>query len=179
MKKILIVVDMQNDFITGSLGTKEAQDIVSNVKTKINKYENNGDMVIFTKDTHHTNYLTTQEGRNLPVEHCILDTWGHEICNELKELVKHCILKETFGHYNWGNTLYLGYGIPVREQIEEIELVGLCTDVCVISNAMVLKSIYPETLITVDASCCAGVTPESHKTALDAMKMCQINVIGE
>lgn len=166
--KTLIVVDMQNDFIDGSLGTKEAVAIVPNVKKKIKEYEANGDRVIFTQDTHDANYLCTNEGKHLPVEHCIVGTHGWEIADGLE--VDNCdyVNKPTFGWKHWGNYRF-----------EEIELVGLCTDICVVSNALILKAMYPEIPITVDASCCAGVTPESHKAALLTMKMCQINVIGE
>lgn len=170
MKKTLIVIDMQNDFIDGSLGTKEAQAIVPNVKKKIEEYEARGDAIVFTRDTHQSDYLNTNEGKHLPVEHCIEGTYGWEISNELNPTSFYPIVdKPTFGNLNW-KTFF---------DFEEIELVGLCTDICVVSNALILKAMYPEINITVDASCCAGVTPESHKAALTTMKMCQINVIGE
>lgn len=171
--KLLIVVDMQNDFIDGALGTKEAVGIVDKVKDKIFEYKCNYDPIIFTRDTHGNSYLETQEGKNLPVEHCIYGTHGWEITDKLD--VKSCeiINKESFG------SIYLAKYINRYLNVDEIELVGLCTDICVISNAMILKAKFPETLITVDASCCAGVTPESHRNALAAMKMCQINVINE
>ena len=166
--KTLIVIDMQNDFVTGSLGTKEAQAIVPNVKKKIQEYVNRGDQIIFTRDTHYSNYLETQEGKMLPVEHCIYDTEGWEIVDELE--VMNCIYvnKTSFG---WDGWLKLNY--------EEIELIGVCTDICVISNALILKAQFPEVKITVDASCCAGVTPELHEAALKVMRSCQINVIGD
>jgi len=166
--KTLIVIDMQNDFVTGSLGTKEAQAIVPNVKKKIQEYVNRGDQIIFTRDTHYSNYLETQEGKMLPVEHCIYDTEGWEIVDELE--VMNCIYvnKPSFG---WDGWLKLNY--------EEIELIGVCTDICVISNALILKAQFPEVKITVDASCCAGVTPGLHEAALKVMKSCQINVIGD
>ncbi len=166
--KTLIVIDMQNDFVTGSLGTKEAQAIVPNVKKKIQEYVNRGDQIIFTRDTHYSNYLETQEGKMLPVEHCIYDTEGWEIVDELE--VMNCIYvnKTSFG---WDGWLKLNY--------EEIELIGVCTDICVISNALILKAQFPEVKITVDASCCAGVTPGLHEAALKVMKSCQINVIGD
>ena len=174
MKKLLIVVDMQNDFIDGSLGTKEAQAIVPNVKAKIEEYRNQGHDIIFTRDTHFDNYLITQEGRKLPVEHCISGTAGWEIADELcadRVRTMRTIDKTSFGYSCWKDyTLY---------RFDEIELCGLCTDICVISNALFIKACVPETPITVDASCCAGVTPESHQAALTTMKMCQINVIGE
>lgn len=166
--KTLIVVDMQNDFISESLGTKEAQAIVSNVKKKIAEYMDRGDEIIFTRDTHFKNYLETNEGKHLPVEHCIEGTYGWMIADGLE--VENCryIDKPTFGWTHWN----------VRN-FEEIEIIGLCTDICVVSNALILKAQFPEINITVDASCCAGVTPESHKASLLTMKMCQINVIGE
>ena len=166
--KFLIVVDMQKDFITGSLGSKLATAIVQNV---VKKVENFDGTVIFTRDTHSVDYLQTQEGRNLPVEHCAKDTEGWEICDELKPYAKTVIDKITFGSIELPNVLK-EYG----HSIEEIELCGLCTDICVISNAMILKATFPETKISVDAQCCAGVTVESHETALNAMKAVQIEI---
>ena len=166
--KALIVVDMQKDFIDGSLGSKEAQAIVLNVKNKIEEYKKNNNRVIFTRDTHKENYLETNEGRYLPVKHCIYGTPGWEIPGILDDAKCRHIDKPNFGWLFWKEF-----------DFEEIELVGLCTDICVVSNALILKAMFPEANITVDASCCAGVTPESHKAALLTMKMCQINVIGE
>ena len=167
--KYLIVVDMQNDFITGSLGSKLAEAIVPNVVEKVKNYEGT---VIFTRDTHFSDYMDTQEGKNLPVKHCIKDTTGWEICNELKPYANKVIDKITFGSVDLPDVIK-AYG----EQIEEIELCGLCTDICVISNAMILKATFPEVKIVVDSNCCAGVTEESHQTALNAMKAVQIEVI--
>ena len=177
MKKTLIVIDMQNDFIDGSLGTKEAQAIVPNVKKKIEEYKARGDEIIFTRDTHHKNYLETNEGKHLPVEHCIKGTHGWQIYQGLDDMIAEHIDKPSFGFVGW-------YLKPFEETItnrklEDVEIVGLCTDICVVTNALIIKTLYPEIEITVDASCCAGVTPESHKAALTTMKMCQINVIGE
>lgn len=169
MKKTLIVVDMQNDFIDGALGTKEAQAIVPNVKKKIEEYKARGDEIIFTRDTHQKDYLNTNEGKHLPVEHCIEGTHGWQIRDELFTEPMPIVDKPTFGNLHWKSFF----------DFEEIEIVGLCTDICVVSNALILKAMYPEINITVDASCCAGVTPESHQAALTTMKMCQINVIGE
>lgn len=170
--KILIVVDMQNDFIDGALGTKEAVAIVPNVVKKVQNFDGE---IFFTRDTHQANYMDTQEGHNLPVEHCIQGTHGFEICDELKPFVKHIpINKPTFGS-NLLAEMLCEY--DSEEKIESIELVGLCTDICVISNAMVIKAFLPEVPITVDSSCCAGVSEESHKRALEAMKVCQINII--
>lgn len=169
--KILIVVDMQNDFIDGALGTKEAEKIVANVKEKIDTYRSNNDEVIFTRDTHFEDYLETQEGKNLPVKHCIKDTFGWQISSKLDVADSVVIDKPTFG-----STKLIEYLLS-KQDISEIQLVGLCTDICVISNAFLLKAALPEVLISVDSRCCAGVTPESHNRALESMKTCQIMVI--
>ncbi len=168
MKKTLIVVDMQKDFIDGSLGTKEAVAIVENVKKKIAEYVKNGDEIIFTRDTHQSNYLETNEGKNLPVEHCIEGTEGWMIQEGLEVPNAIYIDKPTFGYLGWGNYNF-----------ESIEMVGLCTDICVVSNALIIKAMYPEIEVSVDASCCAGVTVESHEAALTTMKMCQVKITGE
>jgi nicotinamidase-related amidase len=170
--KVLVVVDMQNDFVAGSLGTKEAREIVPSVKKKIEKYFNNGEEIIFTRDTHYSNYLDTQEGKNLPVEHCIHGTMGWNVLEGLETPNCHYVDKNTFGWDQWKKTLG-------KFNFDEVELIGVCTDICVVSNALLIKALFPETKITVDASCCAGVTPEKHKAALEVMKSCQINVIGE
>jgi nicotinamidase/pyrazinamidase len=171
--KVLIVVDMQNDFINGSLGSEHAASIVSNVKKKIKLYHEAGNVIIFTRDTHDENYAQTQEGRNLPVSHCIKDTSGWEISSELDTTNAVIIDKPAFGSVELMQFLSKVY--PEAE----FELVGLCTDICVISNAMMLKAFLPEAKVSVDAACCAGVTMDSHKNALDAMKMCQIHIINE
>lgn len=172
MKNILLVIDMQNDFIDGALGTKEAVAIVDNVKSKIENFDGE---VIFTRDTHEKDYLQTQEGVNLPVEHCICGTLGWEIRSELTGIREGKVIdKPTFGSKELAELLCEK---NKSEKIGEITLVGLCTDICVISNALVIKAFLPEVKITVDASCCAGVTPESHRNALEAMRMCQINII--
>ena len=171
MKKILIVVDMQNDFIDGALGTKEAEATVPYVKSLIESFDGK---VIFTRDTHFENYMDTQEGKNLPVPHCIKGTDGWRIRKELDALrTTDAIDKLTFGSKELPEIL------RSEGEIDSITFVGLCTDICVISNAMLVKAFHPEILVTVDAKGCAGVTPESHKRALEAMKMCQINVINE
>lgn len=172
MKKVLIVIDMQNDFIDGALGTKEAAAIVSKVKKKIEEYKKAGNTVIFTRDTHNENYLNTQEGKNLPVKHCIRGTHGWEISSELDTNDSLIFDKNTFGSVTLMSALASDY------KDAEFEIIGLCTDICVISNAIMLKAFLPEARVTVDASCCAGVTPQSHKNALEAMKMCQINIIN-
>ena len=172
MKKILIVVDMQNDFIDGALGTKEAVAIVPKVEEKIRTFDGE---VFFTRDTHETWYLETQEGKNLPVPHCIRDTEGWQIRSELDALRKtEPIDKETFGSTDLAGKLAM---INEDEGIESITLVGLCTDICVISNALLIKASLPEVPVYVDAACCAGVTPESHENALKAMEMCQVKII--
>ena len=173
MQNILIVVDMQNDFIDGALGTKEAEKIVANVKEKIDTYRSNNDEVIFTRDTHFDNYLETQEGKNLPVKHCIKDTFGWQISGNLDVADSVVIDKPTFG-----STKLMEYLLS-KQDISEIQLVGLCTDICVLSNALSLRQAVPWMPITVDASCCAGVTPEKHLAAVEVMKSWQINVINE
>ena len=165
MKRTLIVIDMQNDFIDGSLGTPEAQAIVPNVKAKIQEYADRGDEIIFTRDTHQKNYLDTPEGRKLPVEHCIEGTHGWQIADGLMPEGCEVINKPSFGWTGWAGRTF-----------KKVELVGLCTDICVVSNALILKAEYPEAEISVDASCCAGVTVETHQAALLTMKMCQVDV---
>ncbi len=166
--KTLIVIDMQNDFINGSLGTKEAEAIVGNVKAKIGEYAERGDKIIFTRDTHGEDYLFTPEGKKLPVVHCIKGTQGWEIADGLYIEGSQIIDKPSFGFVGWSEMKF-----------DEIELIGLCTDICVVSNALILKAMFPEAKISVAADCCAGVTPETHKAALETMKMCQIEVCGE
>ncbi len=169
--KILCVIDMQNDFIDGALGTQEAQAITDNVAKKIELYRKNGDRVIFTRDTHHDNYMQTQEGRNLPVPHCIKGTVGWQISEKLTVGDSKVIDKPTFG------SVELSEYISELENVSEVEFIGLCTDICVISNAMLLKAKLPEVKVSVDSACCAGVTPQSHDNALAAMKMCQIEIL--
>lgn len=171
MDRLLIVIDMQNDFIDGSLGTKEAVGVVHAVADKIEHYKKCGDTIIFTRDTHQADYLQTQEGRQLPVMHCIKGTEGWQISAELDTSAAAVIDKVSFGSLELAD-------FAAAKAPSEIELVGLCTDICVISNALILKARLPETKITVDAACCAGVTPESHRNALRSMKMCQVNVIN-
>lgn len=172
MKEALVVIDMQNDFIDGSLGTAEAQQIVSNVISKINAFS--GDLY-YTRDTHNENYLDTLEGKKLPVVHCIKNSFGWEIQKDVwnASADKNAIIidKPTFGSTELAQMLS-------QKQYERITLIGLCTDICVISNALNIKALLWETPIVVDANCCAGVTPESHTQALNAMKMCQIDVLN-
>ncbi len=166
MKKTLIVVDMQNDFIDMALGTPEAVAIVPRVKEKIMAYQNAGHEIIYTRDTHEDNYLDTPEGKKLPVKHCIRGTKGWEIADGL--YVEGCkiIDKPNFGWPNWK-----------EETLEQVELIGLCTDICVVSNALIIKAVFPEAQVRVDPACCAGVTPATHQAALATMGMCQIDVI--
>ncbi|WP_329887236.1 isochorismatase family cysteine hydrolase [Pseudoramibacter faecis] len=172
MRKILIVVDMQKDFIDGSLGTPEAEAIVEKVVAKIKAYP--PEDVYATRDTHPENYLETREGRHLPVAHCIAGTPGWQLYPDIGALIPadHVIDKPTFGSLNLMNVM-----VVARTQGEiEIELVGLCTDICVVSNALLIKAALPETPITVDAACCAGVTPAKHAAALETMASCQIDI---
>ena len=164
-KKVLVVVDMQNDFITGSLGTPEAQAIVPAVKAKIQAYRDRGDEIIFTRDTHGADYLSTPEGKKLPVVHCVQGTQGWELAPGLWQEGETIINKPTFGYTGWADM-----------DFQQVELVGLCTDICVVSNALLVKAYVPELPVSVDASCCAGVTLESHHAALCTMRMCQILV---
>ena len=176
MCKLLVVVDMQNDFIDGALGTKEAQAIVDNVVAKIKEYQNNTDEcgVIYTMDTHIADYLNTQEGRNLPVAHWIENTNGWRLNDQIDEFAGQAYAvyrKPTFGSLKLATDLNWSW-----RDATEIEFVGLCTDICVLSNVVLVKAALPEAKIIVDAACCAGVTPESHDTALNAMKMIQVEV---
>ncbi|MDO4332013.1 MAG: isochorismatase family cysteine hydrolase [Eubacteriales bacterium] len=178
MKKILVVVDMQNDFIDGALGTKEAEAIVPAVIEKIKTYA--PDCIYATRDTHGENYLQTQEGKNLPVPHCIKGTDGWEVRPEIAAAMPQAVYvdKPSFGSPALAHMLSALFmkeceGDPERM---EIELAGLCTDICVVSNALLLKAAMPEVKISVDAACCAGVTPQSHSAALTTMQMCQIEV---
>ncbi len=173
MKKLLVVVDMQNDFITGSLGSPEAQKIVPYIKAKTAEFKRNGDKILFTRDTHHKNYLSTQEGIRLPVEHCIDGTEGHLITNELDTAGCEVFDKPTFGSLELAERI-----AEMAKDCDGIELCGLCTDICVVSNALILKAKLPEIKITVDAKACAGVSESSHKAALLTMKMCQVDVIN-
>lgn len=173
MRKILVVVDMQNDFIDGALGTPEAVAIVENVKAKIRSYS--PENIIATMDTHHEDYLQTQEGAKLPVEHCIRGTEGWKIREDIAELLTGAAIyeKPAFGSMELARDLAK---ISEEEEIE-LELIGLCTDICVVSNALILKAAMPEVQVSVDASCCAGVTPETHEAALTTMQTCQVNII--
>ena len=167
MKKTLIVVDMQNDFIHMALGTAEAVAIVPAVKAKIESYARNGHEIIYTRDTHGENYLDTPEGKKLPVPHCIRGTEGWQIADGLYVPGSRIIDKPNFGWPHWDEL-----------ELEEVELVGLCTDICVVSNALIIKAAFPDAVVKVDKTCCAGVTPATHEAALATMAMCQIDVIG-
>ena len=177
--KVLVVVDMQNDFIDGALGTPEAQAIVPSVKKKIEEAISNNDVIVYTRDTHYQNYLRTKEGEKLPVKHCIFETVGWQIPLELLPPFTYkraeVYDKPTFGLT--GLARNIESLLKYTPECTEIELVGLCTDICVVSNALLLKAhFYDKYEISVDATCCAGVTPETHEAALKTMEMCQINV---
>ena len=171
MQDLLIVVDMQNDFVDGALGSKDAQAIVDHVTDKIKGFSGT---VLFTRDTHGTDYLKTQEGLNLPVPHCVENTPGWQLCPAVEALRRtEPVNKVTFGSRQLAEKLC---AINEEDPLHSVTLIGLCTDICVISNAMVIKAFLPEVEIVVDAACCAGVTPESHRTALEAMRSCQIKI---
>ncbi len=170
MKEILVVVDMQNDFIDGFLGTREAMATVALIEERVRKFK--GD-IFFTRDTHYENYLSTAEGRNLPVEHCIKDSFGWQICDALLPYAKTVIDKPSFGSTELAEKIKEAAG----DEDVRVRLVGLCTDICVISNALLIKAYLPEAEVEVEAALCAGVTKKSHERALEAMKMCQITVI--
>lgn len=189
MKKILVVVDMQNDFIDGALGTPEAQAIVPKVIEKIKNYPDKEEtLLLYTKDTHYKNYMDTLEGEKLPVPHCIENTEGWCISKRISstgdnegflgfssnKIINSRIYKNTFGSEDLYELLK-----TYKDTIEQVEFVGVCTDICVLSNAIMARMALPNTKIIVDASCCAGVTPETHKAALMSMKQCQIDVIGD
>lgn len=175
MEKILIVVDMQKDFVDGALGTKEAVGIVDNVVSKIEGFEGR---IFATLDTHHADYLETAEGNKLPVPHCIKDSDGwlldEKVQRALSGKAYRAIEKGTFG----STKLVEEIGVLAAGGEIELTLVGLCTDICVVSNALLLKAHFPEVSISVDASCCAGVTPKTHEAALETMRMCQIDIVG-
>lgn len=173
MRKILVVIDMQKDFIDGALGTKEAVAIVDNVVDKIKIYP--AENIYATRDTHREDYLNTNEGRHLPVVHCVKGTDGWQINERVAKALGNIkiIDKPTFGSVELAEMLKS----ENKKEKLEIELVGLCTDICVVSNALLLKANMPEINISVDSKCCAGVTPESHRAALETMKMCHIEVI--
>lgn len=173
MAKALIVVDMQNDFVTGSLGTAEARAMLPRLVEKLeNAVAEKSYDIIFTQDTHKEDYLQTQEGKFLPVVHCIKGTDGWELVPELKKFIpdsRIVVEKKSFGSTRLPSLL---------KPYEEVEFVGVCTDICVVSNALLLKAFYPEQLVSIDAACCAGTSPENHQKALDVMKNCQCKIYG-
>ena len=172
MRNLFVVVDMQNDFIDGSLGTKEAVAFVDNVIAEIAKYDTKG--IFATRDTHPVNYLETQVGKNLPGLHCVKGTDGWQVNEKVKTALKDAVVidKPTFGSKILAEEITK---IAEKEDIT-VTLVGLCTDICVVSNAILIKAYLPEIPVKVIASCCAGVTPESHEAALATMRMCQVQV---
>lgn len=186
--RVLVVVDAQKDFVTGALGSIEAQSIIPHMRERIREYADGNTLILFTKDTHEENYLETFEGFRLPVEHCVRGTPGWSLIKDIstladgysnflifsdEEIVHSRILKETFGSVKLCEILKRN-----EYDITEIVFMGFCTDICVVSNALMVRSFLPNTLITVDASCCAGTTPEKHLAALEVMKSCQIDVIN-
>ena len=173
MEKILVVVDMQNDFIDGALGTAEAVSILPRAIELVRSFDGE---VVFTRDTHFEDYLESSEGKKLPVVHCIKDTDGWQISHELDRERENRGAR-VFDKVTFGSRELADYISEKEGDIEEIVIIGICTDICVISNAMLIKAAVPEIKITVDSSACAGVTPDSHERALEAMKMCQIDVI--
>ena len=194
MKKVLVVVDMQNDFCgsEGVLTTPEAQAIVPKVAQYIRDHADKNTVLFFTRDTHNADYLNTQEGKKLPIPHCLKDTYGWELAPEMEEVIydtrdkysdfdtyfpyvsDHIIDKPTFGSIDLQNLLYV---LDEEDDVKEITLLGVCTDICVISNAMLAKANLPEATIRVVADCCAGVTPDRHNIALEAMDYCQIEIV--
>lgn len=172
---ILIVVDMQNDFVSGALGTQEAFDIVPYVVGRVVEGIDRGEEILFTRDTHGPDYLDTQEGKHLPVPHCIRGTEGWEIIPQLQPdtMGRTIVDKPTFGSRALGEELVR---LNETEPVRKITLIGVCTDICVLSNALLAKAFLPEAEIVVEANCCAGVTPEAHRTALAALGPCQITV---
>ncbi len=171
--KALVIVDMQNDFVTGALGSEDAKAIVGNVREEILKAKENGDMLIFTKDTHGENYMNTQEGSNLPVVHCVKGTDGHKIIPELADLTDDAIIieKPTFGSKE------LGEFIEAHNEIESVELIGVCTDICVVSNALLIKAFRTELPVSVKENCCAGTSKDNHNAAIATMRCCQVKTI--
>lgn len=174
--KLLLVIDMQKDFIDGALGTAEAVEIVDDVVYEMNEWDG---PILLTRDTHQEDYLTTQEGRRLPVVHCVEGTEGWALNTKIQEVVDAkglaVLNKPTFGSLELPD--FIRANVENADELEEIELIGLCTDICVISNASICKAAFPETDVKVKASCCAGVSPETHQNALDAMSVCQIDII--
>lgn len=178
--KVLVVVDMQKDFVDGALGSPEAQAIVPNVAAKVKEYAEMAEgLVVYTRDTHFANYADTREGRYLPVPHCIFETEGWEIVPEvLNDYAAVAIFdKDTFGYSAIAEEIGYIVNGELDQEIDSIEVCGLCTDICVVSNALILKASFPDIPFTVDSSCCAGVTPEKHEAALEVMRSCQIDVI--
>ncbi|SDB24070.1 Nicotinamidase-related amidase [Pseudobutyrivibrio sp. YE44] len=173
MSKVLVVIDMQKDFITGALRNEEGIAIVPYVKEKIEAAKAAGNTIIFTRDTHGDDYMETEEGANLPVPHCIKGTEGWQIIPELNadENADYIIDKETFGSKELAELM-----AENEDNIDEVEFIGVCTDICVISNVLLTKAMIPNKKIYVDAKGCAGVTPAAHATALEAMKACHIKI---
>lgn len=187
--KVLVLVDLQNDFIDGALGSQAAKDIIPNIVKKIEEHPNKSEtLVLFTKDTHYDNYLDTLEGKMLPVEHCIENTKGWSINREVKDAVKRSrfltcstdkVINSRVYKNTFGSSILIETLLKYKDSIDKVELIGLCTDICLVSNALMIRQALPNTKVIVDASCCAGTTLEKHYAALEVMKSCQINVINE
>lgn len=173
--RVLVVIDMQNDFVDGALGTKEAEAIVQPVTERVKQALRNNELLIFTRDTHTERYLSTQEGKNLPVKHCIVGSHGRELIDALLPYAQYA---KIFDKPAFGSLALMSYlkELATTQPIEQITIIGLCTDICVISNAFIIKAGLPEVPLVVEEKCCAGVTPESHTRALEAMKVCQVHV---
>ena len=170
MKRLLVIVDMQNDFLTGALANENAERVLANVKAKLEKARLENIEVVFTRDTHFENYLSTQEGKNLPVPHCIKGTWGWSIADGLYEGNERVFDKPVFGSIELATFVKEG-------GYTDVEVVGVCTDICVVSNVLLIKAYCPETAVVVDSDCCAGVTKESHESALKTMASCQVTIL--
>ncbi len=175
MSKSLIVIDFQNDFVDGSLGTKEAQKIIPLVAKKVKNALENNVFVYFTLDTHKEGYLDTLEGKNLPVVHCMKGTHGHELNTEISSLLENYVENKDYKILE--KEYFSSTALLENIKDEEVEMIGICTDICVVSNALLLKAHFPNMSITVDSSCCAGVTPQKHEAALEVLKSCQLSVV--
>lgn len=177
--KVLVVIDMQHDFINGALGSPEARAIVPAVAAKVAEYAAMEEgVILYTRDTHFDNYMKTMEGKYLPTPHCIANTEGWQIVPEVFNEVSEVIDKYTFGCYNLPDEIWSACGMKYNKfDIDSIEFCGVCTDICVVSNVMITKTAFHNTPIIVDSKCCAGVTPEKHEAALEVMRSCQVEVL--
>ena len=179
-KKILVIVDMQNDFVTGSLANKEAENVVPRIVEKLQKHGKEYSSILVTLDTHNKNYLGTFEGKNLPVEHCVKGTEGHKIVQDifdvLQQLKKDKVFVKMFQKGTFVSNKLATYLSVTTDNNCEIEIIGVCTDICVVSNALSIRATLPSTVISVDASCCAGTSVKAHEAALKVMNSCQVKI---